>query len=169
MKKIPEPNQKTQRSTSLDRLFDELIPEKNASISFSKTVSESDVYLFAGITGDLHPNHVDQAYMQGTAYGERIAHGALIVGYCSAASTRFCERLQRQYDGVVLVSYGYDRIRFIKPVLFADTITVSYRLDRIIAKEAKLFSEVKVRNQRNELVAVMTHILKVLKDSPTDD
>lgn len=153
---------------SMESMLGELTPEKNASISFSKTVSESDVYLFAGITGDLHPNHVNQAYMEGTDYGERIAHGALIIGYCSAASTRFCERLQRQYDGIVLVSYGYDRIRLIKPVFFADTITVSYRLDRIVAEEAKLFSEVKVHNQRNELVAVMTHILKVLKDSPTD-
>lgn len=49
--------------------------------TFRKTVSESDVYLFAGITGDLSPNHVDEAFMKTTPYGGRIAHGALLVGY----------------------------------------------------------------------------------------
>ena len=48
--------------------------------AFHKTVSESDVYLFAGITGDFSPNHVDEAFMRGTRYGRRIAHWALIVG-----------------------------------------------------------------------------------------
>jgi acyl dehydratase len=46
---------------------------------FSKTVGESDVYLFAGVTGDLHPNHVDEAYMQNTPYGHRIAPRSLLL------------------------------------------------------------------------------------------
>ncbi|WP_257958787.1 MaoC/PaaZ C-terminal domain-containing protein [Bacillus sp. V3-13] len=57
------------------------------SVSFSKTVSESDVYLFAGITGDLGENHVNEDYMKKTPYKKRIAHGALLVGYASATST----------------------------------------------------------------------------------
>ena len=61
-------------------------------VRFSKTVSESDVYLFAGITGDLAPNHVDEEYMRGTPYGRRIAHGALLVGFMSTASTMMVER-----------------------------------------------------------------------------
>ena len=56
-------------------------------VTFSKTVSESDVYLFAGITGDLSPNHVNAEFMKATPYGQRVAHGALIVGYMSAASS----------------------------------------------------------------------------------
>ena len=56
-------------------------------VSFSKTVGETDVYMFAGITGDLAPNHVDEVYMQKSAYGGRIAHGALLIGYMSTAST----------------------------------------------------------------------------------
>jgi acyl dehydratase len=131
-------------------------------------VSESDVYLFAGITGDLHPNHVDQAYMQRTPYKERIAHGALVIGYTSAASTRFCERLQREHPELVFVSYGYDRIRFIKPVLLGDTITVSYRLERVEADEGKLFAGVRITNQRGELVAIATHILKALEMEEED-
>ena len=49
-------------------------------VTVSKTVSESDVYLFAGITGDFSPNHTDEAYMRKTRYGRRIAHGALAIG-----------------------------------------------------------------------------------------
>lgn len=50
-----------------------------AFVSFSKTVSESDVYGFAGITGDFAPNHVNEEYMRKSGYGARIAHGALMV------------------------------------------------------------------------------------------
>jgi len=60
----------------------------------SKTVSESDVYLFAGITGDLSPNHTDEAYMRKTRYGRRIAHGALAVGFMSNASTKILEGIE---------------------------------------------------------------------------
>ncbi|MDQ2960780.1 MAG: MaoC family dehydratase, partial [Candidatus Dormibacteraeota bacterium] len=84
----------------------------------SKTVSESDVYLFAGITGDLDPNHVDEEYCKHNSLGHRVAHGALIVGYMSAASTRILEDFERP-----MVSLGYDRIRFVKPVFFGDTVT----------------------------------------------
>ena len=56
-------------------------------VRFSKTVGDSDVYLFAGITGDLAPNHVDEEYMRGTAHGRRIAHGALLIGLTWTAST----------------------------------------------------------------------------------
>ena len=61
------------------------------TVTVRKTVSESDVYLFAGITGDLSPNHVDEEYMRKTRYGRRIAHGALAVGLMSHASTRILD------------------------------------------------------------------------------
>jgi acyl dehydratase len=57
-------------------------------VTVSKTVSETDLYLFAGITGDFSPNHVDEAHMRKTPYGRRIAHGALAVGFMSQASTK---------------------------------------------------------------------------------
>src|SRR5213075_1155778 len=55
--------------------------------SFSKTVGEYDVYSFAGITGDFSPNHVNKSYMEKSSYGRLQAHGALMVGYMSTAST----------------------------------------------------------------------------------
>jgi acyl dehydratase len=62
-------------------------------VTFSKTVSESDVYLFAGLTGDLSPNHVDEEYMKKTTYGRRVAHGVLALGFMSTASTRIIQEL----------------------------------------------------------------------------
>src|SRR5262245_50967516 len=85
-------------------------------VSFRKTVSESDVYLFAGITGDFAPNHVDEQFMRCTQYGRRIAHGALLVGYMSRASTMIAERIVCEGETFYPVSLGYDRIRFLKPV-----------------------------------------------------
>ena len=57
------------------------------SVRFAKTVGESDSYMFAGITGDFAPNHVNQSYMERSHYKQRIAHGALLVGFMSTAST----------------------------------------------------------------------------------
>ena len=57
------------------------------SSTFSKTVGEYDVYSFAGITGDFSPNHTNKSYMEKSSYGRLQAHGALMVGYMSTAST----------------------------------------------------------------------------------
>jgi len=127
------------------------------STRFSKTVSESDVYLFAGITGDLDPNHVDEEYCRGTSLGHRVAHGALIVGYMSAASTRILEDFERP-----MVSAGYDRIRFIKPVYLGDTITVDYVISSLDPKRERITSKVEVKNQRDELVCVADHIMQLV-------
>jgi hypothetical protein len=63
--------------------MDEFHVEVGAQVSFRKTVAESDVYLFAGITGDFSGNHVDEEYMKRSSYGARIVHGALLVGFMS--------------------------------------------------------------------------------------
>lgn len=125
--------------------------------TFSKTVSESDVYLFAGITGDLDPNHVDEEFCRGNSLGHRVAHGALIVGYMSAASSRILEDFERP-----MVSAGYDRIRFIKPVYLGDTITVDYVIASLDAGRERIVSKVEVKNQRGELVCVADHIMQLV-------
>jgi 3-hydroxybutyryl-CoA dehydratase len=124
---------------------------------FTKTVSESDVYLFAGITGDLDPNHVDEEYCRKTSLGHRVAHGALILGYTSAASTRILQDFDRP-----MVSVGYDRIRFLKPVYFGDTITVDYEIARVEREKERVIASIEVKNQRDELVAVATHIMQLI-------
>jgi 3-hydroxybutyryl-CoA dehydratase len=122
---------------------------------FVKTVGESDVYLFAGLTGDLHRNHVDEEYMRRGPYGGRIAHGALLVGYMSAASSKLTEGCP-----VPVVSYGYDKIRFIRGVRLGDTVTAEYRLSEHLPEEGKTLAQVTCTNQRGEVVAAATHVLK---------
>jgi 3-hydroxybutyryl-CoA dehydratase len=131
-------------------------------VSFSKTVSESDVYLFAGITGDFAPNHVDEQFMRGTQYGRRIAHGALLVGYMSRASTAIIEKIAGENATLYPVSLGYDRIRFLKPVFIGDTITVTYEVTSCETEKARTTASVEVRNDAGEVAAVATHILKWL-------
>jgi len=131
--------------------------EMGLSTRFSKTVSESDVYLFAGITGDLDPNHVDEEYCKRTSLGHRVAHGALIVGYMSAASTRILDGFERP-----MVSVGYDRIRFIKPVYLGDTINIEYVITSLDRERERIISKVEVKNQQGELVCVADHIMQLV-------
>ena len=117
---------------------------------FTKTVSESDVYLYAGITGDFSPNHIDEVYMAEGKYKHRIAHGTLLMGFMSAASAR-------AYFGRT-VSLGYDRIRFTGPVFFGDTVTTEYVVREYDPKKRRIYADVTCRNQRAETVAVAVHI-----------
>jgi 3-hydroxybutyryl-CoA dehydratase len=126
-------------------------------VRFSKTVGESDVYLFAGITGDFDPNHVDEEYAKTTPFGHRIAHGALIVGYMSTASTMVLQGFSRP-----VVSLGYDRIRLVKPVYIGDTVTIDYEIVDKDEARARTIAKVEARNQNGDVVAVATHIQKVL-------
>jgi 3-hydroxybutyryl-CoA dehydratase len=127
------------------------------TVTFRKTVGESDVYLFAGITGDLAPNHVDAEFMATTRYGRRIAHGVLVLGFSSTASTALLARI-----GQAGVSYGYDRVRFTAPVFIGDTVTVSYRVAEVDDPERMIRSQIEVTRQDGTLCLVATHILKLL-------
>lgn len=121
-----------------------------ASARFTKTVSEADVYLYAGISGDFSPNLVDETYMRAGRYGRRIAHGTLLMGFMSAASARFC--LGRT------VSLGYDRVRFVAPVFFGDTLTTGYTISRIDRDRRRAHADVRCTNQDGRLVAVAVNI-----------
>ena len=133
-------------------------------VSVSKTVAESDVYLFAGITGDFAPNHVNKAYMEKSSYGQLIAHGALLVGYMSTASTQMAAR-SRADTSVTGVSLGYDRMRFLAPVYFGDTITVSYTVASIDREKLRATADIKITNQDGVLVAIATHLLKWVRNA----
>jgi 3-hydroxybutyryl-CoA dehydratase len=133
-------------------------------VQFSKTIGESDVYLFAGITGDLSGNHVNEELMKRSAYGRRIAHGVLLVGFMSTTSTLMIERCRGTEAGETPVSLGYDRVRFLAPAFIGDTITVTYTIVEIDPERRRSRSEIEVRNQSGELVAVAQHILKWVKN-----
>ncbi|MCX8997029.1 MaoC family dehydratase N-terminal domain-containing protein [Rhizobiaceae bacterium BDR2-2] len=134
--------------------------EISDQVRFSKTVSESDVYLFAGITGDLSGNHVDEEFMRTSKYGRRIAHGALIIGFMSTTSTMLIERSLAKGIDSTPVSLGYDRIRMLGPVFLGDTITVTYTVAEVDHERLRTRAKIEVVNQRGELVTVGEHILK---------
>lgn len=125
--------------------------------TFTKTVAESDVYMFAGITGDLDRNHVDEEYCHANGFAGRIAHGALIVGFMSTTSTLVLQGFRSP-----ALSLGYDRVRFTKPVFIGDTITVEYKIVAKDIPKSRTIAEIRVENQRGETVAVATHIQKIL-------
>ena len=131
-----------------DTQFQE-VPIGTTSV-FTKTVSESDVYLYAGISGDFSPNHINDEYMQGGRYGARVAHGTLLLGFMSAASAQL-------YLGRT-ASMGNDRVRFIAPVFFGDTIRTEYKIREYDRVKKRVFADVTCTNQRGETVAVAVNI-----------
>jgi len=132
--------------------------------SFTKTVGETDVYLFAGITGDFSPNHTNKSYMEKSSYGRLQAHGALMVGFMSTASTLVIAHSRDSADETP-VSLGYDRIRFLAPVYFGDTVTVEYVISAVDEERRRSTSDIRIVNQDGTLVAVGTHILKWVKNA----
>jgi 3-hydroxybutyryl-CoA dehydratase len=145
-------------STDAEEAVHRAIPlEVGDAVAFSKTVGESDVYLFAGITGDFSPNHVNREVMSGTPYKERIAHGVLSVGFASTTSTLMIEK-----SGGTAVSVGYDRIRFIGPIFIGDTVTVTYTISEIDEENLRTRADIEVTNQCGEVCTVAQHILKFL-------
>lgn len=93
--------------------YEELEPGMSAT--FTKTISETDVYLFAGISGDFNPMHVDEEFAKKTPFGKRIAHGAL--PYCLIAPV-----LGMKLPGLGTVALEM-QVRFRAPTYFGDTIT----------------------------------------------
>jgi 3-hydroxybutyryl-CoA dehydratase len=118
--------------------------------TFAKTVSESDVYLYAGITGDFSPNHVNHEYMKDGRFGQRIAHGALLIGFMSAASAMM--RVGRT------ASLGYDRVRFTAPVFFGDTVETIYTCTAVDEEKKRMYCDCTCKNQDGKVVAVAVHV-----------
>jgi acyl dehydratase len=129
------------------------------SVAFRKTVGESDVYLFAGITGDLAANHVDEEAMKASSYGRRIAHGVLIVGFMSTCSSLMIAKAPPTPDATA-VSLGYDRIRFLAPVFIGDTVKLVYTIAEVDPERRRSRARIEVTNQHGTVVAVAEHILK---------
>lgn len=129
---------------------------------FAKTVGETDIVLFAGITGDFSDTHVNDQYMkERSTLGCRIAHGALLVGYMSTASTlSIAHVIHREGLTDFPVSAGYDRVRFLKPVLLGDTVTVHYTVASVDKGKGRSIAKVEVKNQHGDTVAVADHVMR---------
>ncbi|RTM08847.1 MAG: dehydratase [Hyphomicrobiales bacterium] len=129
-----------------------------AKSEFVKTISESDVYLFAGITGDLAPVHVNENMMRKSVYGARIVHGVLIVGMMSTTVTLVLQKAAP--SAKIGVSLGFDRIRFLRPVFIGDTVTVTYEVSEIIPEKWRSIGKAEAFNQDGDLVCAANHVMK---------
>jgi 3-hydroxybutyryl-CoA dehydratase len=130
------------------------------SVTFAKTVGETDIYLFAGITGDFSVNHVNEQYMAKSKFGRRIAHGALIIGYMSTCSTMMIGKCNGATLEKTPVSLGYDRVRFLGPVFIGDTVTLTYTIAEVDARKEQSVADISVVNQDGLLVAIARHVLR---------
>ena len=84
--------------------------------TLGRTITESDIVTHAGQTGDFFPHHVDAEWSKSNEFGQRIAHGTLILSIGAGMTATEINP--------VSFSYGYDRVRFIRPVFIGDTIHV---------------------------------------------
>jgi len=120
--------------------------EVGQSASFAKTVSESDVYLFAGITGDVNPAHVNEPFAAETMFKGRIAHGMLTASFISTV-------LGMHLPGPGTIYMKQD-LRFLAPVRIGDTITATCKVKEIIADRNRVILDCKVSNQEGVDVVV---------------
>ena len=118
--------------------------EVGQKASFTKTVTEADVYNFAGVTGDFNPAHMNEEYAKNTAFKTRIAHGMLSAGFISAV-------LGTQLPGPGTIYLGQD-LRFTKPVQFGDTITATITVDELIKEKNRAILKTVCTNQDGDVV-----------------
>jgi acyl dehydratase len=125
-----------------------------------RTITETDIVLHAGQTGDFYPQHMDAEWCKGwEPFRQRVAHGTLIFSVAVGMTA-----------GVVnpeAFSYGYDRLRFIKPVFIGDTIkarvTIKEKREHKRPDHGVVSELVEVINQRGETVLACEHLLLVRK------
>jgi len=123
--------------------YDELQIGEHAS--FSKTITEADVYLFAGISGDFNPLHVNEEYARQTPFKTRIAHGALPHSLIAPVLG-----MKLPGMGTVLVEIT---CRFKAPTFFGDTITATAEVKEKIEDKRWVRMKLIWTNQRGEMIA----------------
>ena len=128
-----------------------------------RTITETDFVIHAGHSGDFFPHHLDAEFCKSTPFGQRIAHGTMTftIGIGLTASE----------INPAAFTYGYERLRFPKPVFIGDTIhtriTISDKQDDPKRPQfGRVTEKCEVINQRGEVVMVCEHVLLVQRSSP---
>ena len=123
--------------------------------TYGRTITETDFVVHAGHTGDFFPHHMDAEFMKTQAFGQRIAHGTMVfsIGVGLTASV----------INPVAFSYGYDRMRFVRPVFIGDTIHTRTTItgkedDPKRATHGRVIERNEVVNQKGEVVLAADHI-----------
>lgn len=120
-----------------------------------RTITETDIVIHAGQTGDFFPHHMDEEWCKTQSFKKRIAHGTLIF---SIAIGKTADMINE-----AAMTYGYDRLRFIKPVFIGDTIkvkvTIKDKRDHKKPTHGLVTELVETFNQHGDLVMLCEHIL----------
>jgi 3-hydroxybutyryl-CoA dehydratase len=111
---------------------------------FTKTIAESDIYLFAGVTGDLNPAHINEPYAQNTFFKTRIAHGMLLAGFISGV-------IGMKLPGPGSI-YIRQELKFLAPARIGDTITARVEVTQMQSEKNRITLRTTCVNQENTLV-----------------
>lgn len=122
------------------------------AVTFSKTIGEADILLFAGVSGDTYPLHVDAEYAKSSRFGQRVAHGMLSASLLSTVAG-----LMLGTPGGIFVE---QTLRFRRPVFIGDTLTARSELTAIDPAKRRLHCATTIVNQRAETVIDGTAILQ---------
>ena len=129
--------------------------------TLGRTITEADVVIHAGQTGDFYPHHMDAEWCKKQPFGQRIAHGTLIFSVAVGMTAGEVNP--------VAFSYGYDRLRFINPVFIGDTITVRVTItekrDSKSPQHGIVVELCQVYNQHGEAVLACEHLLMAERKS----
>ncbi len=142
----------------IKKYFEEFVLQEQR-ITKGRTITETDIVIHAGQSGDFFPHHMDEEWCKTQPFKKRIAHGTLIFTVAVGLTAEFVNE--------VSMTYGYEKLRFIRPVFIGDTLKVTVTIKEI--KEHKkpgygIVTElVECTNQHNELVMVCEHLLLVSK------
>ena len=124
--------------------------------SYGRTITEADIVTHAGQTGDFFPHHMDEEWCKTQPFGHRIAHGTLTFSIAVGMTANLINP--------VAFSYGYEHLRFIKPVFICDTITTTTSISKKEDHPKRenmgiVYETLSVKNQRAEVVMVCDHLL----------
>ena len=130
-------------------------------VTRARTVTETDIVMFAAFSGDWHPLHTDEEYSKKALFGQRIAHGFLVLSVASG--------LMGLAEMAILAFYGMDKVRFLAPTKIGDTLNlemeVAEKADRN-EKDGLVTFKTAIKNQNDEAVAVMDMKLLMEKKDP---
>ena len=122
--------------------FDDI--EVGDTAELSRTIAESDVYQYAGLTGDINPAHLNEVYAASTVFKKRIAHGMLVAGLISSVLGN-----QLPGNGTIYVSQS---VKFLAPVYFGDTITAQVEVVEKLNEKKRVVLKTTCVNQDGNTV-----------------
>jgi acyl dehydratase len=132
------------------------LPELGTQASLSRTISEEDIHLFAEVSGDRNPIHLDAEYAERTLFGKRIAHGFLIGSLISAV-------LGNDLPGPGSIYLG-QTLKFLAPIHIGDTVTVTVKVVSVREEKRIVTLHTECTNQKGSLVLSGEATIKYMRE-----